>query len=482
VRRALFSAPAMKRSTPLLDSPGVTSNTPARPSSGVRSRVTRTNLGAGATPLVGRRAELDALRDLVARERCVSVVGPAGVGKTRLARECAVRLLDDFMRAGGAWWVDVSRTRDESEIIAAVADTLDVEAHATLDALGPTLLVLDDATDCAREVAAVVERLARHAPEIRWLVTSRARLDTEREAILELGGLTLPIARLDPRSADSVQLFIERARAAHIGWSVDDSNAVASLVHALDGNALAIEVAAAWMKSMSIADALAQIATLSAPLSAERSHHRNHGLRAALSTAWAFATADEQRALAALARLDGGFDPDASEGLLGAPNARSVVNALVERGLLARCDDGRLEVSRAVREGLELGGSEGRGAGVAVPAGCVAVCARGTWFRTPDGPVVSISRWLALQNLLVKISDHRESAPDEPLSVEALITAGWPGERILPKAGATRVYTALSTLRRLGLRHVLLRRNGGYLLDPAIPILRITAGWSSDAR
>jgi len=114
-----------------------------------------------------------------------------------------------------------------------------------------------------------------------------------------------------------------------------------------------------------------------------------------------------------------------------------------------------------------------------VPGGCVSVCARGTWFRTPDGPVVSISRWLALQNLLVRISEHREIAPDRPLSVEQLIVAGWPGERILPKAGATRVYTALSTLRRLGLRRILLRRNGGYLLDPSVPIVRVSSTESS---
>ncbi len=64
---------------------------------------------------------------------------------------------------------------------------------------------------------------------------------------------------------------------------------------------------------------------------------------------------------------------------------------------------------------------------------------------------------------------------DAPLSVEALIMAGWPGERILPKAGATRLYTALSTLRRLGLRRVLLRRRTGYLLDPSIPMVRISS-------
>lgn len=58
--------------------------------------------------------------------------------------------------------------------------------------------------------------------------------------------------------------------------------------------------------------------------------------------------------------------------------------------------------------------------------------------------------------------------------MEDLVSAGWPGERVLPKAGATRVYTALSTLRRLGMREVLVRRSGGYMLDPDVPLLRVS--------
>jgi hypothetical protein len=101
------------------------------------------------------------------------------------------------------------------------------------------------------------------------------------------------------------------------------------------------------------------------------------------------------------------------------------------------------------------------------------VCARGRWFRSPHGEQVPITRWRSLQNLVVKLAERRELAPGEALTVDELIAAGWPGERILPKAGATRVYTALSTLRRLGLRDVLIRTEGGYLFRSDIPIVRV---------
>jgi predicted ATPase len=99
----------------------------------------------------------------------------------------------------------------------------------------------------------------------------------------------------------------------------------------------------------------------------------------------------------------------------------------------------------------------------------------GGWFRTPAATPVDLSRWGPLQRLLERLAAERESAPGEPLSVEALVAAGWPGERVLPKAGATRVYTAIASLRRLGLRDLLVRTERGYLLQPSIGIERADA-------
>jgi hypothetical protein len=88
--------------------------------------------------------------------------------------------------------------------------------------------------------------------------------------------------------------------------------------------------------------------------------------------------------------------------------------------------------------------------------------------------VVSVARWRPLQRLLERLAERREIAPGEPLAVESLVAAGWPGERMLPKAGATRVYTAIASLRRLGLRGMLVRDERGYLLREDVPISRVS--------
>jgi tetratricopeptide (TPR) repeat protein len=108
------------------------------------------------------------------------------------------------------------------------------------------------------------------------------------------------------------------------------------------------------------------------------------------------------------------------------------------------------------------------------PADALVVCVHGRWFRAPRGVVVSVARWRPLQRLLERLAERREIAPGEPLAVEALVAAGWPGERMLPKAGATRVYTAIASLRRLGLKGTLMKSAGGYLLRPDISISRVS--------
>jgi hypothetical protein len=98
------------------------------------------------------------------------------------------------------------------------------------------------------------------------------------------------------------------------------------------------------------------------------------------------------------------------------------------------------------------------------------VSAEGRWFQLPGEDVVSLERWRSLQRVLARLADERRERPGASLSVEALVLAGWPGERMLARAGATRVYTAIASLRRLGLREVLLSSEQGYMLAPGVPI------------
>ena len=101
---------------------------------------------------------------------------------------------------------------------------------------------------------------------------------------------------------------------------------------------------------------------------------------------------------------------------------------------------------------------------------CLTVGAEGRWFQLPGEDVVSLERWRSLQRVLARLAAERRERPGAPLSVEALVLAGWPGERMLARAGATRVYTAIASLRRVGLREVLLSSEQGYMLAPGLPI------------
>jgi hypothetical protein len=201
----------------------------------------------------------------------------------------------------------------------------------------------------------------------------------------------------------------------------------------------------------------------------------------------AHAEGDEARAKmlhdAAAARLDAKLVPDSGECRRAAdvrlarralelaiaraaqpePPARATAKAGPQNrvaGRLARAD------AAGPFDGMEID----------APAETFVVSARGLWFRMPHGEVVSIARWRPLQRLLERLAERRETAPGEPLTVEALISAGWPGERMLPKAGATRVYTAVATLRRLGLRELLLKGDRGYMLRADVPIARVSRG------
>jgi hypothetical protein len=92
------------------------------------------------------------------------------------------------------------------------------------------------------------------------------------------------------------------------------------------------------------------------------------------------------------------------------------------------------------------------------------------WFRTPGGERVSLHRRRPIGRVLHALAEHRVSAPGSALTLEALVHRGWPGENPDATSGASRAYNALTTLRKAGLRDLLLSREGGYLLDPSVPV------------
>jgi hypothetical protein len=103
------------------------------------------------------------------------------------------------------------------------------------------------------------------------------------------------------------------------------------------------------------------------------------------------------------------------------------------------------------------------------------------WVQPPDGEPQDLRRRKSIRLILEALVEHHHAHPGAGLTLDALLAAGWPGERVVPAAGANRVYVALTTLRKLGLRGLVLSQDDGYLIDPAVPIDRTTDEWPKNA-
>jgi predicted ATPase/transcriptional regulator with XRE-family HTH domain len=216
---------------------------------------------------VGRRAELPELRSLVESWRLVTLTGPGGSGKTRLVLQVAADLLDG--RGWAAWFVDLSAVAGAEQVPGAIRAALGLREVAgqpaldtVLEVLRPqrALVILDNCEHLIDSCAEVAELIGRACPRVRLIATSRERLGVDGERVYRLGPLSLPREGADSvedlAGADAVQLFAERACAHDDTFVLDDSVAalVASIARRLDGLPLAIELAAARLPAMSLAD------------------------------------------------------------------------------------------------------------------------------------------------------------------------------------------------------------------------------------
>jgi predicted ATPase/DNA-binding CsgD family transcriptional regulator len=209
-------------------------------------------LPVALTSFVGRESELAELREVLGQARLVTLTGPGGCGKTRLALELAAEWLD--RSSVGVGWVDLATLADERRVGAAVAQTLgvrplpgrsEVQAACGYLASRRTLLVLDNCEQLLAGCAEIAGALLQAAPGLVVLATSRARLGVEGETVFPVPPMSLPQA---------VALFVERARRARPGFALSDGNAesIAQVCAGVDGLPLAIELAAARLRVLTV--------------------------------------------------------------------------------------------------------------------------------------------------------------------------------------------------------------------------------------
>ena len=220
------------------------------------------NLPVQLSSFVGRDAELRDVGRLLSEHRLLTLTGAGGCGKTRLAARAAFEALECF--DDGVWWVELAPLADERLVGAAVAESLGVrplpgmselQAASAYLAQRRALIVLDNCEHLAQACAETAEALLAAAPEVVVLATSRAPLAADGETEWRVPSLSLPADGTEANGAsDAVALFVERATAARpdLGLSPEDANAVAQICTELDGLPLAIELAAARVRMLSV--------------------------------------------------------------------------------------------------------------------------------------------------------------------------------------------------------------------------------------
>jgi predicted ATPase/DNA-binding CsgD family transcriptional regulator/transcriptional regulator with XRE-family HTH domain len=309
------------------------------------------------TSFVGRGGPVREVAGLLEQRWLVTVSGPGGTGKTRLAVEVARQVAGRF--ADGAWMVELAPVRDPALVPAVVAAALGVrdqpgvpaaKALAQVLARRQLLLVLDNCEHVAGAAAQLCAGLLAACDEVRVLATSREPLRAAGEARYRLGPLSLPDPDhpADVARAEAVALFTDRARRADPRFALDDraGPAVARLVARLDGLPLAIELAAARVEALGVAGLLDRIGDRFALLTeGDRGAADRHRSLAA-TVAWSYRLLEdrERRVFRAVSVFPAGFTLEAAEAVAGA-GAASAVLRLVDCSLLSPPQagpDGRL--------------------------------------------------------------------------------------------------------------------------------------------
>jgi predicted ATPase/class 3 adenylate cyclase len=300
------------------------------------------NLVRPRTAFLGRASDLTELDEVVQQGALVTVVGPGGVGKTRIAVEWGLAAASQW--PDGIWMVDLGPIRDHLGIALSIANALGVSVASNDEPLEPVLaaltgrravIVLDNCEHLVSEVARLVDELHAHCAELAVVATSREPLSVSGEIVF----------RLAPLDSDSVgiQLFAERARSATRGFALDaDGEAIArELCRRLDGLPLAIELAAARASALSPAQILQSLDSVEPHLKSRMRGlpDRQRTMDATLAWSWQLLDATERAALSRLSLFVDGFDRPAADaavawGDLAGADVSELLLSLIDKSLV----------------------------------------------------------------------------------------------------------------------------------------------------
>jgi predicted ATPase/DNA-binding CsgD family transcriptional regulator len=453
------------------------------------------------TSFVGRAGAVREVAGLLEEYRLLTVTGPGGVGKTRLAGEVARQVAARF--ADGAWLAELAPVQDEAQVAAVVAAALGVreqpgvpaaEAVARVLVRQQVLLVLDNCEHVIGAAAELCAGLLAGCDDVRVLATSREPLAVAGEARYRLGPLTLPgpDGTEDGGGSEAVALFTDRARSADPHFALDEQAAagVARLVARLDGMPLAIELAAARVEALGVGQLLDRLDDRFALLAgADRlAASRQRSLAATVEWSYQLLGEQERRVFRAVSVFPGPFTLEAAEAVAGQDAAATVLR-LVDCSLLVpprAGPDGRarysmLETLRAYGTRLLAAAGEQDQAAAALAGWAVETAEQAAaglqtktgeagaarWLDAEDAAMRQVLSWAmgrdretalrlagaldswwilrgrlpGLYPLLAELAGYAEPGSDRWCSVQ--FWAGWAAWSSSDAAGALEVFTAL---------------------------------------
>ena len=330
------------------------------------------NLPYQATSFIGRDRELEEVKTLLGTTRLLSLVGMGGLGKTRLSLQIAAQQIHDF--PDGVWFLDLAPISDPALIVSAAAQVLGVREEPDRSLLQTlcahlrnrrALLILDNCEQVVVAAAQMASAIIKMAPRVRILASSREPLRAPGEQCYLLLPLPLP-ARGDGIEkmlrSTAVRLFVERAQQHKPAFELTEREApaVAELVARLEGIPLAIELAAARIRALSVADINARLQDRYKLLTGGSRvlQERQQTLRALVDWSYELLTAEEQIVLDRLGVFVGGFDLAAAEAVCGMEplaggDVLDLLQSLIEKSLvmLEERDDGaRYSMLETIRE------------------------------------------------------------------------------------------------------------------------------------
>jgi predicted ATPase len=313
---------------------------------------------------VGRESELKHVRELLGDPACrlLSILGPGGVGKTRLALQAArlVAAQEDNSFSGGVFYLPLAAVGADG-FLPALAGALNLSVNDRQD-LGQqilsylsrktTLLVLDNFEHLVKEAGWLV-KLLESAAGVKVLVTTREPLNLYEEWRFALKGLELPERPSDRpvEEFDAVRLFIQRARRVHLGFRIEEEReAVVRICRLIESLPLGIELAAVQVRTLSCVQIATEIQRNLDALIADQPNvpQRHHSLRAVFEHSWKLLSDEEQHSLAQLSIFQGGFRPEAAEAIAGA--SLRTLSSLLDKSFLQRSADGRYDLHAITRQ------------------------------------------------------------------------------------------------------------------------------------